>query len=868
MGARMAMPERSPNDPPNLRVALEHAARGRRVFPCDPQNKRPSISKRDGGNGFKDATTDPTTIRDWWARYPTAIVGMPTGARTGVFVVDIDVKAGKVGEDTLAQIIEAFGPLPETIEAITASGGRHLYFKHPRDGREIPNKAGRLGQGRETWGREGFPDVPFQIAPNGQLVTPDVDIRGDGGYVILPGSVMLDGSSYGWEGSSDPDEGALLADAPDWLVSLVVVDAQPEGVTGAVGVTGEKIGEGRRNDWLYRLGCSMRAKGLGESAIVAALLAENAERCDPPCPEAEVRATAKSAASKPPGLSPEYARRKAERSERGTERAAPSGHPESGDAPPKGPSKPALRVVGGKDARPQVEIEAGALPQNTDDATRYLMDSGVDVFQHGSRLVRVGRWEAAETVVERPVGASVLIDLTPEWLVDTMTRHIRFVRYDKRSEKWIKADCPTKIAKTLMARAGEWPFYHLLGFCDSPTLDRAGRVVHTAGFDKLSGLYLSNPPKLAPIPAVIDTLERDEASKRLFALFDTFPFATPSDESAALALVLTALLRRVLPSAPIGCINASTPGTGKSLLADCISVLVTGRKASVTALGKDGEEFEKRLDSILLKGDAICVFDNVDRAVKSDVLCQVATQSHKSVRILAQSRIVESPTNVCLLMTGNNLTLLGDLARRSLVCTLEAGVERPELREFKRDAIEHVQRHRADAIRWALMISKAYLDAGCPPVDAAPYGSFEVWDRMVRRPLIWAGWPDPLGASEGMREEDDEFTGMTKFLTAWWEAFKGGAMVAADIHERLTARVPKASGEFGPQYPALYEAASELFGSPQKLEANELGRRLRKWKGRILNGLRLQQKDAKSNRGRLWFVETVTTASPSATGGG
>ncbi|MCK7579275.1 MAG: hypothetical protein MZV65_28465 [Chromatiales bacterium] len=70
-------------------------------------------------------------------------------------------------------------------------------------------------------------------------------------------------------------------------------------------------------------------------------------------------------------------------------------------------------------------------------------------------------------------------------------------------------------------------------------------------------------------------------------------------------------------------------------------------------------------------------------------------QSHKSVRILAQSRIDESPTNVCLLMTGNNLTLLGDLARRSLVCTLEAGVERPELRAFARDAIEHVQRFRS-----------------------------------------------------------------------------------------------------------------------------------------------------------------------------
>jgi hypothetical protein len=542
------------SEPANLRIALEHAARGRRVFPCDPQNKRPSISKRDGGNGFKDATTDPATIRQWWARYPTAIVGMPTGARTGVFVVDVDVKEGKVGEDTLAQIQQVFGRLPDTIETMTATGGRHLFFRHPRDGREVPNKAGRLGSGQEVWGRDGYPAVPFQRAPNGQLIVPDVDIRGDGGYVILPGSVMLDGSGYVWEGSSDPDEGAELAEAPAWLLALVTLDPTAD-VTGVVSgaESGAAIAAGGRNEFLYRLGCSLRAKGLSEAAIVAALLAENAARCTPPLPETEVRASALSAASKPPGLSPAYAARQA----KGRSADEPEPAPPSGGA--KGTNKPALRVVGGTehDVRKQIELEAGALPENTDDAARYLMEAGADVFQHGSRLVRVGRWESAESLVERPIGAGVLIDLSPEWLVDRLTRTVRFVRWDKRSEKWMKADCPSKLAKTLLARAGEWPFYHLLGFADSPTLDRAGRVVCEPGYDRLSGLYLSHPPRLEPIPERVSVEERDHASKRLFALFDTFPFASDADQSALLAMLLTALLRRILPAAP-----ASRPAPG------------------------------------------------------------------------------------------------------------------------------------------------------------------------------------------------------------------------------------------------------------------------------------------------------------------
>ena len=853
--------EDTPREPPNLLVALAHAERGRRVFPCDPTTKQPAISKKRGGHGFKDATTDPEVIRGWWRRYPDAIVGMPTGARTGVFVLDVDVKDGKVGEDTLAAVLRTFGPLPDTIEAMTATGGRHLYFRHPRDGRLVPNKGARLGTGRETWGRDGYPEVRFEIAPNGQLITPDLDIRGDGGYVILPGSRMRDGRSYDWEGSSDPDEGSELAEAPAWLLALVCVD--PSEPATAVGVPGvdpaEPVGEGGRNEFLYRLGCSLRAKGLTEAAIVAALLAENAARCAPPLPESEVVASAKSAASKPPGLSPQYAERAAKRL-RG---ARSADTPQAEGASIGGtPGRPDLRLVGGKDfdPRPVVEIENGRLPQNTDDAAVYLIEGGAEVYQHGNRLVRVGRWEGASSGIERPTGAGVLMDITPEWLVDTMTRLVNFKRFDGRSGEWRKTDAPSKIAKTLLARAGEWPFDHLVGFCDSPTLTLDGRVVSDPGYDKPSGLYLSNPPKIRPIGKVGED-EVADASRALFALFDTFPFSTPADESAAMAMAMTALLRRVLPSAPLGCISASTPGTGKSLFADCLSVLATGRTAPVAAIGKDTEELEKRIDSLVLKGDALTVFDNVDRAVKSDVLCQVTTQAHKSIRVLAQSRIVEAPTNVALYMTGNNLTLIGDLTRRAVLTNLDAGCERPELREFQRDAIAHVLAHRAEGIRNVLIIAKGYIDAGCPKVDAPPFGSFEQWDRMVRRPLMWAGWPDPLGPAGSMREQDHEFGGMVDLLVTWSEIPGKQEATAAELYDMITARVPLMGGDYGPQYPGLQDAAVTVLGAIGKWSPKELGYRLRQWSGRIVSGYRVVR-GGKSKQGVKWRVEAMTTAKP------
>lgn len=153
----------------NQQAALDHASQGKPVFPCD-RNKKPLTP-----NGFKDATTNPDTIRQWWVRNPGAFIGIPTGAFTGVIVIDIDLPEGP---STLAQL----APLPPTLEQRTGSGGRHLFFKHP--GFTVKNSAGKIG--------------------------PGVDVRGDGGYFIAAPS-----PGYEWLNSLP------LAPAPLWLLTLI-----------------------------------------------------------------------------------------------------------------------------------------------------------------------------------------------------------------------------------------------------------------------------------------------------------------------------------------------------------------------------------------------------------------------------------------------------------------------------------------------------------------------------------------------------------------------------------------------------------------------------------------------------------------------
>lgn len=135
-----------------LEEALRYAAHGLPICPCTAK-KSPRV-----GGGFKAATCDPAQISTWWTSWPEALIGMPTGARSGILVLDLDVdKTGApVGEDLALEM----GLFDEGDPgASTPSGGRHVYFRHVPG---IRNSAGKLGA--------------------------HIDVRGEGGYVCVPGA--------------------------------------------------------------------------------------------------------------------------------------------------------------------------------------------------------------------------------------------------------------------------------------------------------------------------------------------------------------------------------------------------------------------------------------------------------------------------------------------------------------------------------------------------------------------------------------------------------------------------------------------------------------------------------------------------------
>lgn len=211
-------------------------------------------------NGLKGATTFPGMIRHWWEDAPNANIGVATGEASGIIVLDVD---GAEGRDSLNGY-----SLPDTVTVSSGrtDGGCHYWFRYP--GSPVKNVIG---------------------------LRPGLDIRADGGYVIVPPSRHHSGKLYEW-GSPEGFDWEAIAEAPEWLLKLIEEKATTKGPGLGFRPT---IPNGERNDTLYREGCKLRGLGWSEAAIFEALKARNQD-CEEPLPEAEIRTIAQSAASHDP----------------------------------------------------------------------------------------------------------------------------------------------------------------------------------------------------------------------------------------------------------------------------------------------------------------------------------------------------------------------------------------------------------------------------------------------------------------------------------------------------------------------------------------------------------------------------------------
>jgi putative DNA primase/helicase len=296
------------------------------------------------------------------------------------------------------------------------------------------------------------------------------------------------------------------------------------------------------------------------------------------------------------------------------------------------------------------------------------------------------------------------------------------------------------------------------------------------GYDDATGLLYD--PLGVEFPVIPTRPTRDEARMALALLNDlvsTFPFVADADRSVALSAILTALVRRSLPTAPMHAYTAPVAGSGKSMLVDIASIIATGHEAPVLGPGQDESEFEKRLGSVLLAGDPIVSLDNCERPLGGELLCKMLSQTRVKPRILGQSQTPELTTGAFVAATGNNLVLVGDLTRRALLCRLDPKCERPEIRVFGRNPLALAKADRPRYVTAALTILRAFHVAGRPS-SSNRLGSFEDWSDLIRGALLWLGRADPVESTEAVRKADPRRADLAN-VAAQWQAVIGGERV-------------------------------------------------------------------------------------------
>lgn len=249
-----------------LEEALRYTDIGWNVLP---------VQSPESGNGkiplIKDwtnqATTDKSIICQWWDIYKNPNIGVLTGNKSNLIVLDIDKKNN--GFDSLEELCGLKGNLPITCKSITGGGGIHLFFRDENN--SIHSNAGLLGSG--------------------------IDIRGEGGQIILPPSKHISGNAYYWEEGKSPFD-ISLASMPDWIIEKLKGPVNHKVVEIS---SMDMISEGMRNSTLFRCASALRAQGMNESLVFSFLSVMNQQKCRHPLPENEIHSISKSIVRYSPG---------------------------------------------------------------------------------------------------------------------------------------------------------------------------------------------------------------------------------------------------------------------------------------------------------------------------------------------------------------------------------------------------------------------------------------------------------------------------------------------------------------------------------------------------------------------------------------
>lgn len=814
---------------PCLSAALEYAAQGLAVLPLHSADRegRCSCGSRDCHSpgkhprtryGVKDASVDPGQIRDWWASWPGAWIGIATGAPSGgLWVLDIDTHApaggGLTGPEAVALLEDQHGRLPVTDWVTTGSGGAHLWWRMPEGRAPARNRVALSVQGQAC----------------------GIDVRSSGGYVVAPPSGHYSGGSYVWERRE------TVSVAPLWLCDLVAPvevprDARPapavpmgadlsreqryartalERAVKEISGLASGVGGGGRHQALLKAARSMGGFArLLDEGEVSRLLVEAALACglsegeavrtvrdgwahgareplpvpDRPVPTSagwdrpDLDALARGARNSE--VEPEAPRLRLvppeerwagmpvaeeERPTRGALDEQVEEVLRSSPPPAAPPPLPPAAPVEERD-RPEIVVSGKQLREQVDAAWRaVLVEEGL--YQRDGRVVRVQGSEHGARIEEVGEGAmSERLTRAADWY------SLRPPRKGEITEQGMVRQAlgaiPRPVTQAMLAVPS--PRLPVLdGIVMSPVLDAQGELVGTPGYHPGARLWYAGAPMRRSRPtteAAVDLL--------LGEWLGDFAFASAADQAAALGFLVQLVMRRMIPAAcPLHVVEAPVQGSGKDKLVQVLAMVGLGGVPIVQPWASSPEERQKTLLASLVTGDPLMWIGNVNGRLADSTLAAVLTAhpvyQGRILGVTGMGRV--SVAGLSMVCTINNASMDDDIATRAVRIRIDTGLEDPTVgRTFRhRDLEGWTAAHRDELLSAVLsLIESARADGA--EWSGTVHGRYPTWSRVVGAVVEVAGlgeyWLAHRAESRGLGSpEAQEWAALVE---AW--ALRGG----------------------------------------------------------------------------------------------
>lgn len=440
------------------------------------------------------------------------------------------------------------------------------------------------------------------------------------------------------------------------------------------------------------------------------------------------------------------------------------------DVPRPAPARaahPRAIDAGEKDLQKQVQEAFGAI--ESANAER------IEVVRANGFLCRLQRTESGRLVAE---------ELTEPGLMLHLAQNARW--YSRTAKGHEKPAYPPKECIRAMLAVADPPVPCVRRLVTVPLVASNGHLIQEPGLYGPDGIWYEPDLHVDEVP---DRPSPDEieAAKSLLLddLLGDFPFDSEASRACALALLLLPLVRLTIDGpTPLYVVDATSgPGTGKSLLVDVITLVISGLVAPGMTEAGNEDEWRKRITSELLRSPQFLRLDNLTRALRSGALSSAITTRLWADRLLGLNRTVEIPVDCAWVATGNGVRASADMARRIVQITLDAKTPSPHTRSNFRhpNLIAWITENRPSLLRASLVLVSNWIAQGRPR-GTRSLGSFESWSAVMGGVLLAAGIPGFLDNLDGMTDAtDDETREWQGFVGLWWERYAGKVVETTEL---------------------------------------------------------------------------------------